>query len=203
MGNDIRKQQNDSIRKIRGTLDTLNQLVQQKTEVVEKTPELALVDKFDAQSDVAVLEDDQFAAHCEQVAALQFSSETKDTICKVVNISQNRYKEIVTSDEFVDVKRRIAEDQKTLILSKVLKQVDSAMDALAELTVHADEDKTRLNAAALVLEHAARLLEDQKVSSPSFGKALGEAAAGVVAGGGTVTLSQMIINQRASRGLSG
>lgn len=203
MSNESKREENNSIRKIRSALDNLNQLAKIKNEVIEKTPELAEVDKFQNQNEIEVVEDSQFAELCEQVAALQFSGETKDTICKALSINAYKYKEIVLSEDFSSVKRRIAEDQKTNILSKVLKQVDQAILALEDLTATADEDKTRLNAAALVLEYAARLLEEQKQTSPSFNGALRDAAAGAVAGGGTVTLQQMIINQRASRGLSG
>lgn len=203
MSNEAKRQENNSIRKIRSALDNLNTLAKAKDEIIETTPALAEVDKFQNNNAVDVLEDSQFAELCEQVAALQFSGETKDSICKSLAITITKYKEIVLSQDFSDVKRRIAEDQKTNILSKVLKQVDSAILALEDLTATADEDKTRLNAAALVLEYAARLLEEQKQTSPSFNGALRDAAAGAVAGGGTVTLQQMIINQRASRGLSG
>jgi hypothetical protein len=207
MGNDIRREQNNGIRKIRTTLDTLNQLVKTKEEIVEKTPEFGFVDKFSAQSDVAVVEEDeQFAELCEQVAGLQFSGEEKNNICKTLAIPATEYKRVVMSNEFADVKRRIAEDQKMNILAKVLKQVDAAVKALEDLAACADDDKTRLNAAALVLETATRLLEEQKfttVTPNGFDGAMNNAAAGALAGGGTVTLQQMIIAQRASRGLSG
>jgi hypothetical protein len=202
MSNESKRQENNSIRKIRTALDNLNQLSKIKDEVVEKTPELAEVDKFQDKNNLEVIEDSEFAELCEQVAALQFSGETKDSICKVLAITSYKYKEIVLSEDFSSIKRRIAEDQKTNILSKVLKQVDQAITALEDLTATADEDKTRLNAAALVLEYAARLLEEQKTSSPSFNGALRDAAAGAVASGGTVTLQQMIIAQRTARGLN-
>ncbi len=205
MGNDIRREQNNSIRKIKSTLDTLNQLVKTKEDIITKTPELSLVDKFATQSDVTVVEDEQFSSLCEQAASLQFSGEEKNSICKTLDISAHKYKEIVLSPEFIEIKRRIAEDQKMNLLAKVLKQVDGAISALEDLAGCADEDKTRLNAAALILEHTERLLDDQKSSalSPQFNNTMNNAAAGALAEGGTVTLQQMIINQRASRGLSG
>jgi len=155
MGNEEKKADNDSVRAIASTFNTLNRLVREKESLNASVPEATLPAQYSDQSSVDVIEDEAFANQCEQVAALQFAGQKKDAICKTLEIELKDYKKIVLSPEFVEIKKRIAEDQKVNILSKILGQVDSAVMALAELMDTADEDRTRLNAAALVLEHAA------------------------------------------------
>lgn len=152
MGNNDRKLENDSIRKVQSTLNELNRIVKEKDVVVESTPEVGLITKYQDQNLPDVIEEDEeFANLCERAAALQYSGSKKQDICDALEIDSKRYKEIVLSQDFIDIKRRIAEDHKVNILSKILGQVDSAVMALAELLVTADEDRTKLNAAALVL----------------------------------------------------
>lgn len=199
MGNEEKKATNDSVRAIASTFNTLNRLVREKEALVEATPDVTLPAEYTDQSSVDTLEDEVFANQCEQVAALQFSGQKKDSICETLEIEPRDYKKIVLSQEFIDIKRRIAEDQKINILSKILGQVDSAVIALAELMENADEDRTRLNAAALVLEHASRLLEDQKNQMPSFQNVIRDAAESgqpVI-----MNLASVILNQRRERGL--
>lgn len=199
MSNDEKKQENDSIRSIQSTFNTLNRLVKEKTSLVATTPEVGLVEPYQNQNLPDVLEDEAFGNQCEQVAALQFAGQKKEAICKTLEIELRDYKKIVLSQEFVDIKKRIAEDQKVNILSKILGQVDSAVMALAELMDTADEDRVKLNAAALVLEHASRLLEEQKSQFPNIQNVIRDAAQSgepVV-----MNLAQVIMNQRAERGL--
>jgi len=200
MANDDRKLENDSIRGVQSTLNELNRLVREKDSVVSTIPEVSLITKYQNESLPDVVEDEQFASLCEQTAALQFAGNKKDDICKVLEIDPKKYKEIVLSQDFLDIKRRIAEDQKVNILSKILGQVDAAVFALSELMDTADEDRTRLNAAALVLEHAQRLLEEQKSQFPSIGNVIKDAAnSGEPV---TLTLAQVIMRQRDERGLN-
>ena len=199
MSNDEKKADNDSIRSIQSTFNTLNRLVREKEEIVASTPEANLPATYSDQSLPDVIEDEAFANQCEQVAALQFAGQKKDAICKTLEIELKDYKKIVLSQEFVDIKKRIAEDHKVNILSKILNQVDSAVMALAELMDTADEDRTRLNAAALVLEHASRLLEEQKSQMPSFQSVIKDAAA--TGEPVIMNLAQVIMNQRSERGL--
>ncbi len=199
MSNDEKKADNDSVRAIASTFNALNRLVREKETLVAATPEATLPDLYNTQSSPAVVEDEAFANQCEQVAALQFSGQKKDAICKTLEIDLRDYKKIVLSPEFAEIKKRIAEDQKVNILSKILNQVDSAVMALAELMDTADEDRTRLNAAALVLEHAARLLDEQKSQMPSFQNVIRDAAA--TGEPVIMNLAQVIMNQRAERGL--
>jgi len=199
MGNDEKKADNDSIRSIQSTFNTLNRLVREKEEVVASTPEANLPATYSDQSLPDVIENEAFANQCEQVAALQFAGQKKEAICKTLEIELKDYKKIVLSQEFVDIKKRIAEDHKVNILSKILNQVDSAVMALAELMDTADEDRTRLNAAALVLEHASRLLEEQKSQMPSFQSVIKDAAA--TGEPVIMNLAQVIMNQRSERGL--
>lgn len=199
MSNDEKKHENDGIRSIQSTFNTLNRLVKEKTSLVESTPEVSLVEPYQDQSLPDVIEDEEFANQCEQVAALQFTGQKKDAICKTLEIEFRDYKKIVLSQEFIDIKKRIAEDQKVNILSKILGQVDAAVMALAELMDTADEDRTKLNAAALVLEHASRLLEEQKSQFPNIQNVIRDAAQSgepVV-----MNLAQVILNQRRERGL--
>lgn len=199
MGNDEKKADNDSIRSIASTFNTLNRLVKEKTELTATTPEVSLVESYQNQNSPDILEDEAFANQCEQVAALQFAGQKKESICKTLEIDLKDYKKIVLSQEFINIKKRIAEDQKVNILSKILGQVDSAVMALAELMDTADEDRTRLNAAALVLEHASRLLEEQKSQFPNIQNVIRDAA---TSGEPVVmNLAQVIMNQRAERGL--
>lgn len=199
MSNDEKKADNDSVRSIAATFNTLNRLVREKEALVVATPEVNLTADYHNQSLPDVIEDEAFANQCEQVAALQFSGQKKEAICKTLEIELRDYKKIVLSQDFIDIKKRIAEDQKVNILSKILGQVDSAVMALAELMNTADEDRTRLNAAALVLEHASRLLEDQKSQFPNIQNVIRDAA---TSGEPVImNLAQVIMNQRAERGL--
>ena len=200
MGNNERKSDNDSIRKVQSSLNELNRLVTEKNNTVATIPEVSLIDKYHDQSLPDVVEDEEFANLCEQTAALQFAGSKKDEVCKALEIDPKKYKEIVLSQDFLDIKKRIAEDLKINILSKILGQVDSAIMALAELMNVADEDRTKLNAAALVLEHASRLLEEQKSQFPNIGNVIKDAAnSGEPV---TLTLAQVIMRQRDERGLN-
>lgn len=201
MGNNDRKLENDSIRKVQSTLNELNRIVKEKDVVVESTPEVGLITKYQDQNLPDVIEEDEeFANLCERAAALQYSGSKKQDICDALEIDSKRYKEIVLSQDFIDIKRRIAEDHKVNILSKILGQVDSAVMALAELLVTADEDRTKLNAAALVLEHAQRLLEEQRNSFPNISNVIKDAAdSGQPV---MVSLAQVIMRQRDERGLN-
>ena len=199
MGNDEKKADNDSVRAIASTFNQLNRLVREKEELALAVPEVDLVAQYQNQSLPDVIEDEAFANQCEQVAALQFSGQKKEAICKTLEIELKDYKKIVLSADFVEVKKRIAEDHKVNILSKILNQVDSAVMALAELMDTADEDRVRLNAAALVLEHASRLLEEQKSQFPNIQNVIRDAA---TSGEPVVmNLAQVILNQRRDRGL--
>jgi len=199
MSNNGKKQENDSMRSVQSKLNELNRIVRQKDETIQSNPETTLIDRYKDQSQVAVVEDETFSNLCEQVAALQFAGNKKDKICETLEINPRLYKEIVLSQDFADVKKRIAEDNKVVILSKILNQVDAAMIALSELLETADEDRVRLNAAALVLEHASRLLEEQKSQFPNIQNVIKDAAAGSEPV--TVTLAQIIMKQREDRGL--
>jgi hypothetical protein len=199
MSNNGKKLENDSMRKIQSKLNELNRAVKDKNETIEINPEVVAVQKYQNQSLDNVVEDEQFANLCEQVAALQFSGSKKDQICEALEIEPKVYKEVVLSQEFIDIKRRIAEDNKVNILSKILTQVDGAIIALSELLETADEDRVKLNAAALVLEHASRLLEEQKAQFPNIGNIIKDAAAGSEPV--SLTLAQVILRQREERGL--
>ena len=200
MANNGKKLENDSIRSVQSTLNELNRVVRDKDIAVETIPEASLITKYQNESLPDVVEDEQFANLCEQTAALQFAGSKKDDICNALEIDPKKYKEIVLSQDFIEIKKRLAEDQKVNILSKVLSQVDAAIFALSELLDTADEDRTKLNAAALVLEHAQRLLEEQKSSFPSISNVIRDAAnSGEPV---TLTLAQVIMRQRDERGLN-
>lgn len=201
LSNNGKKQDNDNIRSVQSTLNELNRVVKEKNRAIDITPNVGLIEKYKNQNAIDVLEaEEQFSNLCEQVAALQFSGNKKDKICDALEIDSKVYKEIVISQEFIDVKRRIAEDEKVNILTKILGQVDSAIIALSELLETADEDRVRMNSAALVLEHASRLLEEQKSQYPNISNVIKDAASG--AEPVTVTLAQIIMKQRDERGLS-
>ena len=196
----MKKQDNDNIRTVQAKLNELNRVVREKNEAVDITPEASLIDKYQSQSLPAVVEEDeQFSNLCEKVAALQFAGNKKDKICEALEIDPKIYKEIVVSQDFIDIKKRISEDEKVNILTKILGQVDAAIFALSELLDTADEDRVKLNAAALVLEHASRLLEEQKSQFPNIQNVIKDAASG--SDSVTVSLAQIIMRQRDERGL--
>jgi hypothetical protein len=198
MSNDVKKNENDNFRTIQSTLNELNRLVKNKKEVEDEIPETSLVVPYQ-QTLPSVIEDEEFSDLCEKTAALQFNKQTVEQICVALSIDLKKYKEIATSQEFINIKKRIAEDQKVNILSKVLGQVDSAINALSELMETADEDKVRLNAAAIILEQASQLLEEQRISNPDITSVLQNATKDSEPV--TVTLAQVIMKQRADRGL--
>jgi hypothetical protein len=200
LSNNGKKYDNDNIRTIQSKLNELNRIVREKDKVVDVTPEASLIEKYQDQNLPDVVEDDAFSTLCERVAALQFAGNKKEDICSALEIDTKTYKDIVLSDSFIAVKKRIAEDNKVYILSRILNQVDSAIMTLADLQQVADEDKVRLNAAALVLEHASRLLEEQKAYMPNIENVIKDAAKGTEPV--TVTLAQIILKNREDRGLS-
>lgn len=194
-----KKQENDGLRQLQSKLNALTRAVRENETTLEAHPEASLIEKYKEQSLPVVVEDEAFSNLCEQAAALQFAGNDKNKICEALQIDFKKYKEIVLSQEFIEVKKRIAEDQKVNILSKVLGQIDSAIFALSELLDTADEDRVKLNAAALVLEHAQRLLEEQKAQFPSINNVIKDAAnSGEPV---TLTLAQVIMRQRSERGL--
>lgn len=199
MSNDDRKLDNDSVRAVKSKLNELDRLMKERDSEESSHPEVALIQKYEDNNLPAVVEDEVFANLCEQAAALQFAGNKKDEICRALEIDAKKYKEIVLSDEFANVKKRLAEDHKVHILSKVLGQVDAAIIALSDLLDTADEDRVKLNAAALVLEHAQRLLEEQKAQFPNIANVIKDAAAGGEPV--TLTLAQVIMRQRSERGL--
>lgn len=203
MPNKQKQQDGEDIRNLKQRLDLLTKAIDENTEIQEVIPEASLIQKYQEnnQSAIAVLEDEEFSNLTEQVAALQFSGKKQEEICKILSIDSKEFKLVVLSEQFQDVKRRLAEDQKTYILSKSLAKVDQAFQKLGDLIKCADEDKTSLNAIALVLEQAHRLLEDQKGNSPSalFGGAIKEA--NKQGDEVSVSLAHIIMKRRQERGL--
>jgi hypothetical protein len=200
MGNIDKKKDNDNLRDFRERIDTLSKVIDTKNEIVEVIPEMGLIEKYRAQDNVVVLENEELSNLIEQIASLQFAGKKTEEICKLLEIDQKTLKSAVLTEEFSDVKKRLAEDQKTYLLSKVLLQVDGAMKKLGELVKVADEDKTSLNAIALVLEQANRLLADQQ---GNYGNQLGGLIRGATKNGDEVqvSLAHIIMKKRAERGL--
>ena len=164
MSNEQKKQDGEDIRNLKLRLDSLTKAIDNNSEIQQIVPEASLIQKYQENNntEIALLEEEEFSTLTEQVAALQFNGKRQEEICTLLNIEPKEFKAVVLSEQFQDVKRRLAEDQKTYILSKVLNQVDGAMKKLSELIRCSDEDKTSLNGIALVLEQANRLLSDQQ-----------------------------------------
>ena len=203
MPNEQKKQDGEDIRNLKIRLDSLSKAIDNNSEIQQVVPEAGLIQKYQENNntEIALLEEEEFSNLTEQVAALQFNGKKQEEICTLLNIEPKDFKMVVLSDQFQDVKRRLAEDQKTYILSKSLAKVDQAFNKLGDLIKCADEDKTSLNAIALVLEQAHRLLEDQRGNSPSslFGGAIKEAnKQGEEV---TVSLAHIIMKKRQERGL--
>lgn len=203
MSNEIKKKDNEDIRNLKNRLDSLTKAIDDNTEIQEVVPEISMIQKYqENNNEIAVLEEEEaFSNLTEQVAALQFAGKKQEEICTLLNIMPKEFKAVVLSDQFQDVKRRLAEDQKTYILSKSLQKVDQAFQKLGDLIKCADEDKTSLNAIALVLEQAHRLLEDQRGNSPAalFGGAIKEA--NKQGDEVSVSLAHIIMKKRQERGL--
>lgn len=202
MSNKDKKSENDNLRELKEKLNTLDKFIDEKSEIVDITPELGLIDKYhDKKSEELILEDDAFSNVIEQVAALQFSGKKQDEICKFLDLSPKEFKTIVLTEEFQNVKKRLLEDQKTYILSKALEQIDGAFDKIKKLIKVADEDKTSLNAVALLLDQISRLSNDIQ---GNFAGSLGGLAKKAQEEGADVevNLAQIIMKNRKNRGLS-
>jgi len=203
LGNEQKKQDGEDIRNLKTRLDSLTKAIDNNSEIQEIVPEASLIQRYQENNntEIDILEEEQFSNLTEQVAALQFAGKKQEEICTLLNIEPKEFKTVVLSEQFQDVKRRLAEDQKTYILSKSLAKVDQAFNKLGDLIKCADEDKTSLNAIALVLEQAHRLLEDQRGNSPTtlFGGAIKEA--NKQGDEVSVSLAHIIMKKRQERGL--
>lgn len=203
MPNEQKKQDGEDIRNLKLRLDSLTKAIDDNSEIQQVIPEAGLIQKYQENNntEIALLEEEEFSNLTEQVAALQFNGKRQEEICTLLNIEPREFKAVVLSEQFQEVKKRLAEDQKTYILSKSLAKVDQAFNKLGDLIKCADEDKTSLNAIALVLEQAHRLLEDQRGNSPStlFGGAIKEA--NKQGDEVSVLLAHIIMKKRQERGL--
>jgi hypothetical protein len=206
MSNKEKKNDNDNFRSIQSTLNNLNKIIKDERDLVDQIPEISALEKYQTElnSNIAVVDDEDYTKLIENVAALQFAGKKRDEICKALDISHKKFKEIVCSEEYLELKKLLLDDQKSYIMSQVLKKVDSALKNLDELINTADEDKTKLNAIALVLEQAQKLIEDQKLSSVNANTMLSQIAQNAAKNGNNVsiTLAELIINQRKDRGLN-
>ena len=202
MSNIEKKKDNDNLRKLRSTLNALTKLSIQKDKVVEEIPEISSLEKYqNNNSQIDIVEDESFLAKIEEVASLQFLGKKKEEICQLLSIDSKTFKEIVLSDEFQNIKKRLAEDKKVYILSQLLDKIDNAMSALSELVETSDEDKTRLNAVALLFEQTHHLLDEQKTGS---GGGYADLMRGANIPSGEVeqvNLAQIILRRRKERGL--
>jgi hypothetical protein len=200
MGNDEIKKDNDNIREIQKGLNELNKLVSKKQDVIETIPELSELQKIQNINLPDIVEDDQFSELVEKVAAAQFTGSKKADILVTFQIDNRQYKEIVTSKEYSEINKRLAEDQRTYLLSKVLNQLDTAVDTLANLMEVADEDKVRMQSAALILEHAQEMLKEHRTSAPTIANLVQNAANSENVA--QVNIAQFIMASRRERGLS-
>jgi len=203
VSNEQKKQDGEDIRNLKTRLDSLTKAIDENSEIQEIVPEASLIQQYQENNNTSLvlLEEEEFSNLTEQVAALQFAGKQQTEICTFLSINAKEFKAVVLSEQFQEVKRRLAEDQKTYILSKSLQKVDKAFDKLGDLIKCADEDKTSLNAIALVLEQANRLLEDQRGNSPNtlFGGAIKEA--NKQGDEVSVSLAHIIMKKRKERGL--
>lgn len=202
MSNNEKKKENDSLRTLQRALNSLTSLKIEKDKVVEEIPEVSAIDRYKEDNIPAVVEDEEYSNKIEQVAALQFLGKSKEEICEILSIDPKTFKEICLDVEFQNVKKRLAEDKKVYILSKLLDRVDEGMGALSDLIGAADEDRTRLNAVALLLEQTNRLLDEQKTNSGGNSYADLLKRANIPEGEvEQVNLAQIIMRQRSERGL--
>lgn len=200
MSNNEKKIENDSLRKLRSSLDELITLSNEKTEVVNKIPETSALQKYQNRNNVDVVDDEDFSNLVEKVATLQFLGENKHRICGVLSIDLKEFKKIVLSEEYQNVKKLLVDDKKVYILSKLLAEVDHSLEQLRNLVENSDEDRTKLNAIALWMEQTNRLLDEQKNQSNvylDFAKQANIPTDRIE----QVNLAQIILKQRSERGL--
>lgn len=204
MSNEQKKKDGEDIRNLKIRLDSLTTAIDNNSEIQQVVPEAGLIQKYQKNNntEISLLEEEEFSTLTEQVAALQFNGKKQEEICTLLNIEPREFKMVVLSEQFQDVKRRLAEDQKTYILSKSLAKVDQAFEKLGNLIKCADEDKVSLSAVALVLEQANRLLEDQRgnFAGSIIGGAIKEA--NKQGDEVSVSLAHIIMKRRKERGLS-
>jgi hypothetical protein len=201
MSNKEKKDDNDTLRKLNETLNALTRISIEKDKIVEEIPEITTLEKYKENNTPDVVEDEAFSNLVEQVAALQFIGKNKDEICKILSIDTKTFKDVVLDENFQNVKKRLAEDKKVYILSQLLDRIDEGMTALRELISTSDEDKTRLNAVALLLEQTTRLLDDQKTASVDGYADLLKRSNVNPADVERVNFAQVILRARSERGL--
>lgn len=188
----------DELRTLQSELNNLTNLINEREKIIEVTPELSAVETLSSDNaPIAEYQDLQEIA--EKVAGLQFLGKKRLEIQSILNITPERFKEILYSDEYAQSKKLILEDTRIHQLATVIEKFSRAIETLSDLMMTADEDKVRMNSAALIIQNAREMIDEEKNKLPSINGVLNEASKS--GGDVTVNMAQIILNRRKERGL--
>lgn len=192
---------NDGLRDMQRELNDLNRLVRAKDGIVESNPQLSSIEKISSGLSIVEIDNEEFSSLVEKVATMQFEGNKRQDVMLSLGLSGKEFKEIILSAEFEDIKQKLVQDNKTYLMAKVLGKFDDAINTLSDLLVTADEDKVRMQSAALLIENAKELLQD--AMNDRTGSTISQVAKAAAAGGDetTIRLAEFVIGKRRERGL--
>jgi hypothetical protein len=192
---------NSGLRNLQKELNELNQLVRTKDGIVESSSELSNIENTNKYLSPVDIDNEEFSGLVEKVAVMQFEGNKRQDIMLSLGLSSKEFKEIILSAEFEDIKQKLVQDNKTYLLAKILGKFDDAINTLSDLLVTADEDKVRMQSAALLIENAKELLNEAMVDKNA--STISQVAKAAASGGDetTIRLAEFVIGKRKERGL--
>jgi len=192
---------NDGLRDMQRELNDLNRLVRAKDGIVESNPQLSSIEKINSGLSIVEIDNEEFSSLVEKVATMQFEGNKRQDIMLSLGLSSKEFKEIILSAEFEDIKQKLVQDNKTYLMAKILGKFDDAINTLSDLLVTADEDKVRMQSAALLIENAKELLQD--ALNDRTASTISQVAKAAASGGDetTIRLAEFVIGKRKERGL--
>jgi hypothetical protein len=192
---------NDGLRDMQRELNDLNRLVKAKNSIVEANTQLTGIEKTNQSLSIVEIDNEEFSSLVEKVASMQFEGNKRQDIMLSLGLSRKEFKEIILSAEYEDIKQKLVQDNKTYLLAKILGKFDDAINTLSDLLVTADEDKVRMQSAALLIENAKELLQD--ALNDRTASTISQVAKVAASGGDetTIRLAEFVIGKRKERGL--
>jgi hypothetical protein len=192
---------NDGLRDMQRELNDLNRLVKAKNSIVEANTQLTGIEKTNQSLSIVEIDNEEFSSLVEKVASMQFEGNKRQDIMLSLGLSGKEFKEIILSAEYEDIKQKLVQDNKTYLLAKILGKFDDAINTLSDLLVTADEDKVRMQSAALLIENAKELLQD--ALNDRTASTISQVAKAAASGGDetTIRLAEFVIGKRKERGL--
>jgi hypothetical protein len=192
---------NDGLRDMQKELNDLNRLVRAKEGIIENNPQLSSIKKVNTGLSIVEMDNEEFSSLVEKVATMQFEGNKRQDIMLSLGLSSKEFKEIILSAEFEDIKQKLVQDNKTYLMAKILGKFDDAINTLSDLLVTADEDKVRMQSAALLIENAKELLQD--ALNDRTASTISQVAKAAASGGDetTIRLAEFVIGKRKERGL--